>query len=207
MQNLTGTREKIFDVAAELFSRHGYNGVSVRRIAAGAGIKESSIYNHFKNKEDILNCMFDYFQEGMQAQRPAEKDLSYEIEFMAPREVFRLLFIRYVKNRNPRIDKIASIILTQQYISRRAGEFVKNFMLKEPTDYYEAILRTMAAKGRIRSDTDLRVAAEELNYGFLGIFFDLLTAVLEGGDDSFVISKLSNHVDFVFERLETVSKN
>lgn len=51
MLELTGTKEKIFDVAVDLFSKHGYHGVSVRKIAAGAGIKESSIYNHLKTKK------------------------------------------------------------------------------------------------------------------------------------------------------------
>jgi AcrR family transcriptional regulator len=202
MHELTGTKEKIFDVAVDLFSKHGYNGVSVRKIAAGVGIKESSIYNHFKNKEEILHCIFDCFQEGMREQRPDASELAYEIECMAPREVFRLIFIRYGKNRNPRIDKIAAILFMEQYINQRARSFVKEFMLKEPTDYYEEILKTMSVKNRIRNDIDLKMVAEELNLGFLGIIFDLPVAIREGCDLAAVIQKLSNHVDFVFERLD-----
>jgi len=198
----TGTKEKIFDTAVDLFSKLGYNGVSVRKIAYGAGIKESSIYNHFKNKEDILNCIFNYFHEEMLAIRPDENELMYEIEFMVPREVFKLLFIKYGEDRGSRIDNAARIILMEQYINPRAKEFVKEFILKEPVDYSETILNTMAAKGKIRDDTDLRIVAEELNYGFLGITFDLAVSVLEGGDHLSVLHKLSNHVDFVFERLE-----
>lgn len=202
MLDLTGTKEKIFDVAVDLFSKRGYNGVSVRKIAEGAGIKESSIYNHFKNKEEILNCIFDCFQEGMREQRPDTSELEYEIEYMAPREVFRLIFIKYGKNRNPRIDKIAAIIFMEQYINQRARGFVKGFMLKEPAHYYEEILKAMSAKEKIRNDIDLKIAAEELNYGFLGIIFDLPAAIREDHDISTVIQKLSNHVDFVFERIE-----
>lgn len=202
MLELTGTKERIFDVAVDLFSRHGYNGVSVRKIADGAGIKESSIYNHFKNKEEILHCIFDCFQEGMREQRPDASELEYEIEYMVPREVFRLIFIKYGKNRNPRIDKIAAIIFMEQYINQRARSFVKEFMLKEPTDYYEEILKAMSVKGKIRNDIDLKIVAEELNYGFLGIIFDLPVVIREDHDISTVIQKLSNHVDFVFERLE-----
>lgn len=202
MLELTGTKEKIFDVAVDLFSKHSYNGVPVRKIADGAGIKESSIYNHFKSKEEILHCIFDYFQEGMREQRPETSELEYEIEYMAPREVFRLIFIRYVKNRNPRIDKIAAIIFMEQYINQRAMNFVKDFMLKEPADYYEEILKVMSAKGKIRNDLHLRIAAEELNFGFLGIIFSLPVLIHEERDISTVIQKLSNHVDFVFERLD-----
>ena len=75
-------------------------------------------------------------------------------------------------------------------------------MLKEPADYYEEILKAMSEKGKIRNDIDLKIAAEELNYGFLGIIFDLPIVIREDPDISTVIQKLSNHVDFVFERLE-----
>jgi AcrR family transcriptional regulator len=200
--DLTGTKEKIFDAAVDLFSRHGYNGVSVRKIAGGAGIRESSIYNHFNSKEEILTCILDCFQEGMRSQRPDPSELAYEIEYMAPREVFRLIFIKYGKNRNPRIDKIASIIFMEQYVNQRARNFVREFMLKEPADYYEEILKIMSAKGKIRDSIDLKIAAEELNYGFLGIILDLSGTAREGGDASAVIRKLSNHVDFIFECLE-----
>ena len=202
MKVLTGTRGKIFNVSIDLFSKYGYNGVSIRKIASIVGIKESSIYNHFENKEDILNCIFDYFHEGMLAQRPDQNELEQEIEFIAPREVFKLLFIKYGKNRDSTINKTARIILMEQYINPKAKDFVKEFMLEEPVNYYEAILRAMASKGNIRDNTDLRIAAEELNYGFLGILFDFAATLQEGGDYFLVLQKLSNHVDFVFERLE-----
>lgn len=90
----------------------------------------------------------------MREQRPDSSELAYEIEYMAPRELFRLIFIRYVKNRNPRIDRIAAILFMEQYINQRARSFVEEFMLKEPAGYYEEILRAMSAKGKIRKDAD-----------------------------------------------------
>lgn len=49
------TKEKILNSALNLFSKNGYNAVSVRHIAAEVGIKASSLYNHFESKNDILN--------------------------------------------------------------------------------------------------------------------------------------------------------
>lgn len=49
------TKEKILNAALTLFSEKGYNAVSVRHIAAEVGIKASSLYNHFENKQDILH--------------------------------------------------------------------------------------------------------------------------------------------------------
>jgi len=41
------TIRNILDISADLFARNGYDGVSMRQIAENAGIKESSLYNHF----------------------------------------------------------------------------------------------------------------------------------------------------------------
>ena len=51
------TREKILAEALNLFSVKGFDAVSVRDIAYAVGIKESSLYNHFKNKQDIFDCI------------------------------------------------------------------------------------------------------------------------------------------------------
>jgi AcrR family transcriptional regulator len=43
--------------ALNLFSVKGYDAVSLRDIAAAVGIKESSLYNHFQNKQDIFDSI------------------------------------------------------------------------------------------------------------------------------------------------------
>ena len=54
-------KEKIFDRSIDLFSQFGYDRVSMRQIAKEVGIKESSIYNHYKSKESILDEILDYY--------------------------------------------------------------------------------------------------------------------------------------------------
>ncbi len=56
------TKEKIFDVALDLFSKKGYDSVSLREIADEVGIKKSSIYSHYPSKEAILMDIFDYLR-------------------------------------------------------------------------------------------------------------------------------------------------
>ena len=55
MNKLTGTKKKIYDVALKLFAKKGYKATTVREIARNVGIQQSAIYNHFKNKEAILD--------------------------------------------------------------------------------------------------------------------------------------------------------
>ena len=48
------TKTKILEVSLELFAKKGFDGVSVREIAKEVGVRESALYKHYKNKEDIL---------------------------------------------------------------------------------------------------------------------------------------------------------
>ena len=42
-----GSRAKILDTAEALFSRRGFNGVSLREVADRAGLGKSSLFHHF----------------------------------------------------------------------------------------------------------------------------------------------------------------
>jgi AcrR family transcriptional regulator len=53
-QNLTSTRERILDIALELFTDQGYDKTSLRDIAERLGTTKAALYYHFARKEDIL---------------------------------------------------------------------------------------------------------------------------------------------------------
>lgn len=55
-------RERILDAAANLFAQKGFYAVSIREITRTVGIKESSLYNHFRSKEQLLEEILDLFQ-------------------------------------------------------------------------------------------------------------------------------------------------
>lgn len=52
-----GTRERILDGAALLFSEHGYAYGSIRNIAAAVGIQGASFYYHFASKEEMTEVL------------------------------------------------------------------------------------------------------------------------------------------------------
>ena len=47
-------RERILDVALELFNEQGYDKTSLREIAARLDVTKAALYYHFERKEDIL---------------------------------------------------------------------------------------------------------------------------------------------------------
>jgi len=53
------TRERIVETAAELIDSEGLDAVSTRRLAAELGVRGPSLYNHFPNKDAILDAVAD----------------------------------------------------------------------------------------------------------------------------------------------------
>ena len=51
------TRERILDVALDLFTDQGFDGTSMREIAARLDISKPAIYHHFASKEEILMAL------------------------------------------------------------------------------------------------------------------------------------------------------
>lgn len=49
-------KQKIINSAITEFRKNGYQGASMREIAANASIVSGNIYRYFKNKEDLFNC-------------------------------------------------------------------------------------------------------------------------------------------------------
>lgn len=63
MKEIVNTKQHILDVALDLFSQRGYSSVSIRDICGKVGIKESSVYYHFKNKKEIFDELCKYFTD------------------------------------------------------------------------------------------------------------------------------------------------
>jgi len=54
MKNLEAVRKEILSRAQMLFARYGFDKTTLSEITSGKGRCKSSIYYHFKNKEDIF---------------------------------------------------------------------------------------------------------------------------------------------------------
>jgi len=54
-----GNRERIITESLRLFNKHGAENVGCNKIAASLGISPGNLYYHFKNKEAIIQRLFD----------------------------------------------------------------------------------------------------------------------------------------------------
>lgn len=63
------TRDRILRTAERLFAERGYNGVSMRELAAAAHVNVASIAYHFGGKENLLSEVYRIHCEPMIAER------------------------------------------------------------------------------------------------------------------------------------------
>lgn len=79
-------RRRILDIAARLFREQGYAAVSLRVIAAEAGMKAGSLYYHFASKEDLVVEILD---EGIRTVQAGVEAALAELDGRDPRAVLR----------------------------------------------------------------------------------------------------------------------
>ena len=65
MEHKMTTKERIVEEALTLFAQNGYKGTSVKNIADAVGIKDSSIYKHYKSKREIVDAIVTQMKDKM----------------------------------------------------------------------------------------------------------------------------------------------
>jgi AcrR family transcriptional regulator len=55
----TGARERIVGTAYDLFCFHGIQAVGVDRIVAEAGVAKTTLYHHFRSKDDLVLAVLE----------------------------------------------------------------------------------------------------------------------------------------------------
>jgi AcrR family transcriptional regulator len=68
-------RNRIFEIAAEVFHRKGYDNTSMSDVATAAGLTKAGLYHHISSKESLLYTVLDYGLDLTQAYvlEPLEK--------------------------------------------------------------------------------------------------------------------------------------
>ena len=61
---MSGTKDRILETALELFSRRGYEGVSVSDISGALGMTKSALYKHFPGKRGIFDGILRHMEEA-----------------------------------------------------------------------------------------------------------------------------------------------
>jgi AcrR family transcriptional regulator len=75
-QTVTNRRQQILDIAADLFARRGFHGVSVAELGAACGISGPALYKHFPSKDAVLAEMLVSISQRLLAEGTARVQAS-----------------------------------------------------------------------------------------------------------------------------------
>ena len=66
-QKSTTPRDKVYEIAAEVFHRKGYDNTSMSDIAEAVGLTKAGLYHHIPSKESLLFTILDYGMDMTEA--------------------------------------------------------------------------------------------------------------------------------------------
>ncbi|HEY1832469.1 MAG TPA: TetR/AcrR family transcriptional regulator [Acidimicrobiales bacterium] len=108
----------LLEAAADLLETEGPDGLSVRRIAAAAGVAPMGVYNHFASKFGIVEALFvqgferlgramvtlDEIEDPIEALR--EGGRRYRVLALAHPQMYQVMFLRAVPGFEPSDDAL-----------------------------------------------------------------------------------------------------
>ena len=161
------TKEKIVETALDLFSQRGYDGVSVRDIAQAVGIRESSLYNHFKNKRAIFDSIVDlcvqqsevYFRQSSLPFAAGDDASVYQgIEIGHLQELIERTFRFFFDD--PWNVRFRRLLLLSQYADPRCRDIYRQLYRDQCIQVQAYIFAALMENGEIRREDPAAVAAE-----------------------------------------------
>ncbi|MBR2597312.1 MAG: TetR/AcrR family transcriptional regulator [Clostridiales bacterium] len=143
------TKEKIMDVALHMFSERGYEAVSIRDICGEVGIKESTLYYHFKNKMDILDSLIAKFKEHIEGLLIHIDEMPYgktkkknagSTDIIDSYMMDSYLF-------DPFCNLMIRLMMIEQFHNEEMRALYEKTMFTDPYDIYLRVFRMLASQG------------------------------------------------------------
>ncbi len=129
------TRENIIEESLNLFAIKGYDSVSIRDIAKNVGIKGSSIYNHFKSKDEIFNSIVSKYSAYIESSfkllaensllKVNEGNITDEIFLQESMKVFDFLLKDYYS------VKLRKILTIEQYKHESSSQLFNKLFIDD----------------------------------------------------------------------------
>lgn len=204
------TKNKILDVSIDLFSKHGYDGVSIRQIAGEVGIRESSIYNHYSNKQSILKAILDYYVEEMVSDEiPIEEaslnlDRGFDYFYQAGCDAF------LSKLKEEKMMKITRLFFIESYHNDDVKNFLKNAIIEAPIYGWMDLFNLMKEKNLIKKDCDVRQLSESFFYYGMFLLYNHFIINYPEDDEKFLeefLKKTKSHARIIFDSVKTYEDN
>lgn len=142
---------KILSVSIELFSQYGFKAITMDDIARRAGISKKTLYQHFANKQEIVNESVIWYKNHMTEQCEVEiSDCENAVEVM-------VRMMAYMDTMNKRINPMA-IFELQRYFPEAYNTFREQLAGKDVAMIRDHITQGIK-DGLFRSDVNADLMA------------------------------------------------
>jgi len=173
------TRKALFDAAAKIVGKHGYEGASIAKITARAKVAQGTFYNYFETRQDLLDqllpemgeLMLEYLRTHMSPDakgwRREEERLTAYFAFLVENPWFHRL-VNEAETLAPKAHKMYFSKISEGYVRslRRAikSKDIKNFQEAdlEPLSYMLMSMRTYLAQRYAYSNGSVRAPDEQV---------------------------------------------
>jgi TetR/AcrR family fatty acid metabolism transcriptional regulator len=174
-------RRRILQAAVKVFAQKGYHRARVSEIARRADVADGTIYLYFRNKEDILVCLFDEVMEEHLQHARAELATVQG----APAR------LRAIARHHLRVlGGNRDLAVVFQVELRQSTQFMERFTASWLRDYFGLVGQVIEAgqrDGSFRRDLPLKLATKV----FFGALDELVTSWIVGGKD-YDLSRLAD---------------
>lgn len=157
-----GTRKKIFDSAIELFMSKGYNEVSLRDIADSVDIRQSTVYNHFNSKQEILDTIYDFYCCFYLKDRKSIEEIIPMFEDKSRIDIIMATRYEFNADYQQKMSDITRIIFQRINIDEKARKIAKSLLVDEGITYVEDVFKKGIENGRF-APFDTHVIAVFIN--------------------------------------------
>jgi AcrR family transcriptional regulator len=159
MNKNSQTPTKVYKAATDLFALKGFEGTSIRDIAAAVGLTISAIYHHFGSKEGLLLAILE--EVGGQVRGRLREVLEMDLE---PQESFRLLIRTHLQMLRTFGKEIKILYHDLECLSPGGQKTIKQIQ-RDILCVYKEGLENLRAAGCIRDGQNLTVLA----FNILGV--------------------------------------
>lgn len=182
------TKEKIFKVAAELFSRDGYYKVSVREICEAADVTKPVLYYYYKDKENLLCEMMKETRQIIE--RFIEQSIRPDMSFVDQLEGTIKFYIWFLKE-YPHLMKFLTFI---QFMAApdKVREFKYN-KAKEDWGKIYVLFKNAQANGELSDAVDHKILAQNYLGGIIIILSNFMMGHISNNDYE---GELYNYLEF-----------
>ncbi len=199
--NGQNTKYKIFESSVDLFSKKGYEGVSIREIAKSVGIKESSIYNHFSSKEELLRIIIDFFEIEIKKAVLSDEEKKEFAFVNPPKTLLKESMKKFMKFADTELmAKIYRILIVEQFRNERARNILLSSFINGPEESLKKYFKILMDTGFIeKSDPDY--LAKEYSNSIFSMVFKLSMLDSYGLNTHHIEDDIWGYIDYFSDRI------